>query len=433
MNIKTTINNQWRRFLTLDRSARLFILITVMTGIFFAGWDLFFNLYILAKGFDKEFLGLVNSLYPAAVLLFGIPMGLLSDRIGRKYSLLIGQIFFLISFLIIAITSSGTVILAVSFIGGVVDTLYIVSVTPLLAQLSNKGNRNYLFSMVFGLATLSRMVGSFLAGQLPLWFENVFGFQSSSANSYQAVLITCVGLTFLTLIPLLMIKLPEKVAELDKNGERVVSKVRNGSREKLQNILKNKVVWKLFIPNLQIGLGAALIIPYLNLYFVEKFFVNDQTLGLLFSLGALATGLAALSSPRLANRLGTRIRAIVLVQGSSLLFLLVLGFSPVLGIAMIGFMARGALMNMGNPLFESFAMDQVSQDEQGTLNSVMILSWELGWTVGPFVSGLVQERYGFNPLFVATALLYASAIIMIWFFFQHTEKVSKSGQAYQTP
>ena len=80
MNIKTTINNQWRRFLTLDRSARLFILITVMSGVFFAGWDLFFNLYILAKGFDKEFLGLVNSLYPAAVLLFGIPMGMLSDR-----------------------------------------------------------------------------------------------------------------------------------------------------------------------------------------------------------------------------------------------------------------------------------------------------------------------------------------------------------------
>jgi len=433
MNIKTTINNQWRRFLTLDRSARLFILITVMTGIFFAGWDLFFNLYILAKGFDKEFLGLANSLYPAAVLLFGIPMGMLSDRIGRKYSLLIGQIFFLISFLIIAITSSGTVILAVSFIGGVVDTLYIVSVTPLLAQLSNKANRNYLFSIVFGLATLSRMVGSFLAGQLPLWFENVFGFQSSTALSYQAVLITCIGLTFLTLIPLLMIKLPEKVAELDENGERVVSKVRNGYREKLQNILKNKVVWKLFIPNLQIGLGSALIIPYLNLYFVEKFFVNDQTLGLLFSLGALATGLASLFSPRLANRLGTRIRAIVLVQGSSLLFLLVLGFSPVLGIVMIGFMARGALMNMGHPLFESFTMDQVSEDEQGTLNSVMILSWEIGWAVGPFVSGLVQERYGFNPLFVAMALLYASAIIMIWFFFQHTEKVSKSGQAYPTP
>ncbi|TES90216.1 MAG: MFS transporter, partial [Anaerolineales bacterium] len=343
MNIKTTINNQRRRFLTLDRSARLFILITVMTGIFFAGWDLFFNLYILAKGFDKEFLGLANSLYPAAVLLFGIPMGMLSDKIGRKYSLLIGQIFFLISFLIIAITSSGTVILAVTFIAGVVDTLYIVSVTPLLAQLSNKTNRNYLFSMVFGLATLSRMVGSFLAGQLPLWFENVFEIQSSTALSYQAVLITCISLTFLTLIPLLMIKLPEKVAEFDENGERVVSKVRNGSREKLQNILKNKIVWKLFIPNLQVGLGAALIIPYLNLYFVEKFFVNDQTLGLLFSLGALATGLASLFSPRLANRLGTRIRAIVLVQGSSLLFLLVLGFSPVLGFAMIGFMARGAL------------------------------------------------------------------------------------------
>ncbi len=431
MSIITTSKNQWRKIQSLDRSAKLFISLTVMGGVLFAGWELFFNFYILAKGFDKEFLGTANSLYPLAVLIFSIPMGMLSDKIGRKRSLIIGQAAFLISFLIISLTSSGNVILIVTFIGGMVDSLYIVSVTPLLAQLSNKTNRNYIFSLNWGLATLSRMVGSFLAGQMPSFFENTFGIQSGSASSYQAVLVTSIGLTFLTLIPLMMIKLPEKMLEKDENGDPVVSKAKNGSKENLQNILKSELVWKFFIPNLLIGLGAALIIPYLNLFFVEKFFVNDKTLGLLFSMGALITGLAALFSPKLANRMGTRIRAIVLVQGSSLVFLLLFGFSPFLGLAVVGFLARGALMNMGYPLYESFSMDQVSEDEQGALNSILVFTWEIGWAVGPFISGVIQENYGYNPLFIATAVLYGIGISLIWFFFKDYETAQHDEPALQ--
>ncbi|MGD8456835.1 MAG: MFS transporter [Anaerolineales bacterium] len=432
MNINTIITNQKKSFLTLNRSAKLWLLVVVMEGVFFAGWELFFNLNILARGFDKEFLGMANSVYPAAVLLFGIPMGILSDRIGRKSSLFIGQAFFLITFLIVALISDPTTILVVLFIGGMGDALYIVSATPLIADLSNSKNRNYLFSMNWGLSTLSRMAGNYLAGQLPLGFENWFDFQSGTAMNYQTVLITCVSLTFLTLIPILMIKLPEKLNKTDENGDPTEEKVANGTKQGLQNILKNKLAWKFFLPNLQIGLGAALIIPYLNLFFVEKFGASDQTLGTLFSAAALATGLSSLSSPSLANKLGTRIRAVVAVQGTSILFLLLLGFSPFTGIAMIAFLVRGALMNMGNPLYESFSMEQVSEEERGALSSILMLSWEIGWAVGPLVSGFVQESYGFTPLFIATAVLYTSGVAFIWHFFRDHESVEMEKAALQS-
>ena len=425
MSIATVINKQKEKFQTLDRSAKLFLLMVVMASVFFAGWDLFFNIYIIAKGFDKEFLGMANSLYPAAILIFGLPMGVLSNRIGLKRSLILGQLAFLVTFLIIALTTSGTTILVVTFLAGIGDTLYIVSVTPLLARLSNKANRNYLFSLYWGLSTLSRMLGSYLAGQLPLWVKNIYGIETGTANSYQAVLLTSVGLTFLTLIPLAMLKLPEKI---NGNGENE----KEGKKIQLRQFVKNKLVWKFFIPNLQIGLGAALIIPYLNLFFVERFAVNDQALGTLFSMGALATGLAALSGPHLADKLGTRVRAVVVAQGASILFLLVLGFTRLAGVAAVAFLARGALMNMGNPLYESFSMDQVPEDEQSTLNSFLVLSFELGWVIGPLVSGFVQQSYGFTPLFIATALLYGSGITMIWFFFRKHETAVEEQPVLQT-
>ena len=56
--------------------------------------------------------------------------------------------------------------------------------------------------------------------------------------------------------------------------------------------------------------------------------------------------------------------------------------------------------------------------EHGAVNSIRNLAWNLGWTVGPYLSGLVQQRWGFTPLFVNTAVLYALGIGLTWIFFR---------------
>ena len=55
------------------------------------------------------------------------------------------------------------------------------------------------------------------------------------------------------------------------------------------------------------------------------------------------------------------------------------------------------------------------------------LMWEVGWTVGPYISGVVQARYGFAPLFISTATLYSLAIGLMWLFFRNTEATAKAG------
>ena len=166
---------------------------------------------------------------------------------------------------------------------------------------------------------------------------------------------------------------------------------------------------------------TALMVPYLNLFLRESFNTSDQTLGALFSISSLLTGAGTLLSPWMARRLGTRIRALVVGQGASLIFLLVLGFSPWLGLAVIGFWGRNALMNMAQPLYNTFSMEQVAENEQGTLSSILSLSWNTGWAIMPVVSGIIQERFGFSPIFITTGILYAISTIMIWSFFKNSE------------
>jgi MFS family permease len=135
-------------------------------------------------------------------------------------------------------------------------------------------------------------------------------------------------------------------------------------------------------------------------------------------------GVGTLIGPHLAARLGGKVRAITVTQSSSLVFLLLMGFAPTLWLSAIGYLMRTALMNMASPLYSAFCMEHTPEHEQGFVNSVLNLSWNIGWAVGPFVSGVVQQNYGFTPLFVATAILYFIAIVLQWKFFDTVDRMA---------
>jgi MFS family permease len=160
----------------------------------------------------------------------------------------------------------------------------------------------------------------------------------------------------------------------------------------------------------------------MNLYFSETFQVKSNVLGALFSLSALFVGVGSILGPHLVQKFNSKIRVVVMTQASSLVFLLVLAFSPFAWLAAIGYLLRGMLMNMAVPLYNAFCMENVSESEQGVVNSLISNSWTAGWAIGPFLSGLIQIRYGFQPLFLTTAFIYLLSILSTWIFFHQYEQ-----------
>ena len=304
------------------------------------------------------------------------------------------------------------VMLAMAFVWGVSGQLYVLSHAPFMMKVSDDSSRDLLFSVSFGVFPLANTFGNAVAGLLPGLFSRLFGVADASALAYQAVLLTSVISSFLVLAPITFIREPQTRLEV----ERAASP--RAARQPVWNVLIRPLTLKLALPNLITGFGAALLIPYLNLFFVERHHVTDQTLGLLFSASALLIGVASFIGPRLVGNLGGKIRMIVLVQSASLAFLLVLGFSPFAWLAVVGFLVRGTLMNMAAPLFDAYAMELTPEAEQGALNSIRSWAWNFGWAVGPYISGLVQAKYGFAPLFINTAVLYGIAIGLTWIFFR---------------
>jgi len=410
----TTSTSTWQQIKTFPQSARLFLLATIINGIIFSTWQLFFNFFILARGYEKDFLGLINSMPSIAGLFLGILMGMVSDRIGRKPAMIIGLSLSTTAMGLQLFVDSQILMLMVAFMGGIGNSLFFISQAPFMMKVTNPNNRSLMFSLNFGLATLAGALGNIFAGQMPGWFGGLMQIPADSAQAYQMVLMVSVILGFFALIPIFILKEPVKIQSLNQ--------VKPNQWALLKKTVKRGFTWKLVLPELLLGFGAAITIPYMNLYFSETFNLKSNVLGALFSLSALLVGVGSILGPRLVQKFNSKIRVVVMTQASSLVFLLVLAFSPFAWLAAIGFLLRGMLMNMAVPLYNAFCMENVSENEQGVVNSLISNSWTAGWAIGPFLSGLIQIRYGFQPLFLTTAFIYCLSILSTWIFFNQYEK-----------
>ncbi len=393
---------------------KLFLSATIISGIINNTWQLFFNFFILARGFDVKFLGLVNSMPSISGLILGIPLGMLSDRIGRKKAMFIGVAISATAMGMQVLVKSGWLLLVMAFLGGVGNSLYFISQAPFMMKSSDKENRSLIFSLNFGLNTLAGSVGNLFAGQLPGWFGNLLNVSPESATAYQFVLLTAVFFGIFALIPLFFIKEEKKIPQTGSPTE--INQITI-----LKSVVTKSLTWKLVLPEMLLGFGAAITIPYMNLYFSKTFAASSQSLGVLFSISSLVVGVGSIIGPKLVSVFRSKIKVVVLTQSSSLVFLLILAFTPLYWIASVAFLLRGMLMNMAVPLYNAFCMENVNEQEQGVVNSLISNSWTMGWAIGPVISGFIQARFGFSPLFIVTAVIYLFSISFTWIFFRNYE------------
>ena len=265
-SIRTHYINPIRSF---NRAARLFLLMMLIYGIIYSGWQLFFNFYILQNGFSRDFLGLVNSLALCRGLIFGIPLGRLSDRIGRKASLIIGFLFYSITLLMEITFRQSTLIVISAFLSGIFNMLFIISQAPLMVKLSDEHNRTMLFSLNYGLQTIAGAVGSLFAGQLPALFGTILRVNADSATAYQAVLVVTILLGMTALIPGWIMKEPLISACAGRHdGSEDAS---NGLPSKRPPPGLTALTLKVLAPQVLLGFGAAILIPYMNVFFKYRF------------------------------------------------------------------------------------------------------------------------------------------------------------------
>ena len=405
---------RWRH---LRRPARLYLIHAALLTSSLAIIGLLFNLTVLALGFSINFLGVLNTVSFATAAVLSVPLLWLVTRMSLRVALLGSATLQIASVLLLAFIPIAPVLLLSGALGGVAAVLFQVSAPPFMMRQSDATTRDQLFSANAAILIGFAGLGSLLAGRLPGLAAQLLGVPAESGLAYRAAFaVASVGLVLSTL-PLVLLSekkaSAEEVDDQDKIGRQSPSAIPPAWRELLRHPVP---LIKLSISPALISIGAALLIPYLNLFFKQRFAVADTQLGLIFAGLGLATALAALVGPALSVRLG-RIRMIVLTQALALPFLALLGATPLLGLAVGAALARSALFNMGTPLYDAFAMERTDEAARPAVIGVINGAYSIGYLFAPLVSTQIQASYGFTPLFVITLLCYALAVLAKYWFF----------------
>ena len=384
-------------------------------GLNYSVFMLLLNLYFKELGFTEDLIGEILSSGAWGMAIISVPAALMIPRVQIKQILILSVLSTGILCVLQASLVDRTQLLVASLFLGMMRSLIYVAAAPFMMRNSTPKERTYLFSLHFGTYLIAAIVGSLGGGYLPNLFSHYVDF---GPIAFRYSLYVSVFLGVLALIPFMMITPERKIAEPATS--------KKGWDKKLLTE-RGILFFRLCSPFFILGLGAGFIIPFLNLYFRDRFLLPARTIGIFFALLEFSMLTGILIGPLLSKKFGM-IKTIVSTQLSSIPFMLVLAFTYNLPLAVVSFLFRGALMNMSQPISTNFAMEKVKEKEQALANALLMLAWTGSWAVSANLGGKLIEAYAFTPPLLITAGLYMLSSILYYIFFS-SEEDAKMGKA----
>ena len=389
-----------------NRNCWLYLLGSFLIGINFQVFLVLLNLFLKEIGFLESNIGIVGSSRAVGMTLMAIPAGMILSRLRLRPVLIVSSLLFAVfSFFIV---SSRTIGLLVTFsiLSGTAFSFYRIAAGPFFMRNSSSEERTYLFSFSFGTNLMAGIIGASAAGRMAAIIGERTG---DMITGYQYTLYAGIAVSILAAIPFALLRSREPSSEerrIDITWARI--KQRSGFYSKI------------FLCNFIIGAGAGLIIPFLNLYFRDRFNLQPDTIGLFYSLVHFSMLVGSLSGPVLAKRLGL-VRTVVVTQLASIPFMGILSYTYLLPLAVVAFVMRGGLMNLGVPIVTNLGMELADKTEQGLVGALLMVGWTSSWMVSTAVGGALIERYGYTVTMNITIGLYLLSTLVFYAFFRHAE------------
>lgn len=428
------IIERWR---ALETGARRYLLHLAILTLSLSVVGLYYNLAVLALGYSRGFLGILQTVTQAVAALLSLPLWLGVQRLGLRSALVTAVALYAAGILLFAAYPQAALLVCSAALMGMASVLMQVTAAPLMMSLSNDATRDYLFSASAAVAVGLSGIGNLGAGFLADTLGRASGIPADSGETYRAVFAVAGIGVLASLPPLVLIREPKRppASPLPDNPASATETPFDSAPPWLMwarhwfvrfpaplraLLRKPALTMKLLLPPFLISWGAALLIPYLNLYFRERFGLDNRALGALFAGFDVATGLASLTGPALAARLG-KMRTVAVTRAIGVPLLLILGAASDLWLAIAAALARVVASNMAAPLYDAYAMEQTEESARPFMIGLLGAAYSVGFLIAPLISTFVQERYGFSPLFAATATLYALSVAVTWWFFGRTK------------
>jgi MFS family permease len=396
----------------LPKEAKYIVYASIMTAVAYGMLFTDLSYFLTAvQGISAEFMGLVLTLMGISTFVASIFLGIASDVYGRKKLLIGGNVLASLIIVVFALTTNPVLLLLAAIFEGISEAAILASSSALLADKAENEKRTAVFSLYGFAQSMAFALGSFAISAVVV-FEH-FGFTNRESH-----IILYISISILSLIStLIMLKVSE-------------SKRLKRSKVGFMDLLPRKskdILLKYVLTGAIIAFGAGMVIPLMSLWFHLQYGISDAISAPILAVSSILIGLAILVAPLLAKRFGL-IKAIVITQIASTIFMFATPLSPNFALAGLVYSLRALLMNMASPLSQSMIMGLVAEDERGAASGVSGALWRLPNALSTFIGawlmgiGLLAE-----PFFIASAF-YVVSILLFWVYFRKTKMPEENVQ-----
>lgn len=353
------------------------------------------------QGLSDVFMGSLIMIIGLSSVVFSIPLGMISDRYGRKKMLIIGNIIASAVIAVFALTDNPSILIIAALLSGISEASFATSSSAMIAEKAGDLKRTAVFSLNGVINGIAFGLGGFA---IPLtFFFSHFGFNDKDSHILLYIILASLSM----LSTLIMLKITEsRTLKKSKN-------IKSFFPQKSKGIL-----FKYVLTGSVVAFGAGMFVPLMARWFHLAYGVSDALSGPLIGTANILIGFATISAPYLAKRIGL-VNSIVATQAFSTIFMFSIPVSPTFFIASTLYIIRTFLMNMAGPLQQSMIMGLVAEDERGVASGISSALWRLPNSLSTGIGAwLLQNGLLAMPFYMAT-ILYILSISLFWTFFKN--------------
>lgn len=356
-------------------------------------------LYAKYRNASPSEVGLINFLFMLAAAAVAFPMGISSDRWGRRRMMLTGIFLSGLTSLVVPFCKTPLQIMLFYLFGGVGIASFTPSIMSYIGDISSPGfigrAYGYYTTSLYAGMSLGPAIGGFIASKYTL--ETSF-FVSSAI----------IALIFIVAITLLR--------DVKNPGDKI-----SINRTSITEIVRKPAINRCWIATLCLTFTWGVSITFFPLFAHEKG-VSAFLIGVIFAFQALFNTIVRLPVGRLSDRMGMRIPFIIVgMLGSALSTLsIVLServinfilFSSVLGISMgMSFVIMGSLLTEESP-----------QNGRGFVMGGFSTAIYTGIAMSSLVGGKIIEVGGYvTAFFIASFASVLGSILFLTLYFSRVQ------------
>ncbi|MBP7410452.1 MAG: MFS transporter [Methanoculleus sp.] len=358
----------------------LVVLVILMDAMIYGLLIPVFPGYASRLGVDESVIGVVFGVYAVMLLIFSIPMGLLSDRVGRRPLIIAGMLLLALATALFAFSTTVTHLIAARAIQGVSAAATWSAGLALLADTSEPSRLGERMGVALSAVSLGIILGPVVGGLL---FEYL-GYTATFL--IPAVLVALVGIAVLA-VP--------------------VRAVRQGRPDMLPggNLLPLAACAVVVVA---VSGTYGVVDPYLPVYLHAAFSASPATIGVVFAVLAAAAILAQPAVGRVYDRYGGSrhlIGAGLLVSGVALAAAMQAPSLPLIAAAV--FVLGVALSSAMVPVMPILAGIYRGRGSQGAAYGIYNTFYSLGLAAGPFAGAAIVGRWSLSAVFLLQATVLA--------------------------